>query len=290
MSDDDATRKSKSRSLTKAKKDREPSVVEDSEPASGGDGEDDEDDEEEEEYEIEAVLDAKKGHFPKVPASRPPPPATRNPPQNKLGYFVKWKNHSDEHNSWVTEEDAGYVRSPQPLARSTRRSETRRSSSTSTGSCKSARMPPRRSTRRPSARAASLSPWKTPLSQRCGIGGVRGSDASDSASAPVTGKKRKGPQKARARADDDEDEGPPAKKARLASKKNADNQEPGAVPADEYIKDMSEHMHAPTWDQLVAKIDTVEKGSDGKLYVYFTLCVTCATRRVASRARLQEKW
>ncbi|KAJ7488759.1 hypothetical protein B0H11DRAFT_2229952 [Mycena galericulata] len=26
--------------------------------------------------------------------------------KNKLGYFVKWKGYSDEHNSWVSEQDA----------------------------------------------------------------------------------------------------------------------------------------------------------------------------------------
>lgn len=26
-----------------------------------------------------------------------------------MGYFVKWKNYGEEHNSWVDEEDAGCV-------------------------------------------------------------------------------------------------------------------------------------------------------------------------------------
>ncbi|KAJ7308533.1 hypothetical protein DFH08DRAFT_719770 [Mycena albidolilacea] len=64
------------------------SEVEDSEAQESG-GEDGDDDEEE--YEIEAILDAKKGHFEK----------------NKIGYLVSWKGYGPEHNSWVAEDDAG---------------------------------------------------------------------------------------------------------------------------------------------------------------------------------------
>ncbi|KAJ7701288.1 hypothetical protein B0H14DRAFT_3032509 [Mycena olivaceomarginata] len=53
----------------------------------------DEDDEsEKEDYEIEAILEAKKGQFKKNP-------------QN-LGYYVKWKGYDETHNSWVMEDDA----------------------------------------------------------------------------------------------------------------------------------------------------------------------------------------
>lgn len=30
--------------------------------------------------------------------------------QDKLGYYVKWKGYEEQHNSWVSEEDASYVR------------------------------------------------------------------------------------------------------------------------------------------------------------------------------------
>jgi len=42
-------------------------------------------------YEIEAILDAKRG-------------ATGS---TRIGYFVKWKGYGDEENSWVDERDAG---------------------------------------------------------------------------------------------------------------------------------------------------------------------------------------
>ncbi|KAF8880196.1 hypothetical protein BD779DRAFT_1627750 [Infundibulicybe gibba] len=51
----------------------------------------DEDGGEESEYEIEAILDAKRGAF----------------PEGRIGYFVKWKGYPDSENSWVDELDAG---------------------------------------------------------------------------------------------------------------------------------------------------------------------------------------
>ncbi|KAG6884184.1 hypothetical protein C0993_000559 [Termitomyces sp. T159_Od127] len=46
---------------------------------------------EEEEYEIEEILNAKKGYF----------------PDGRMGYFVKWKGFNSSENSWVDEHDAG---------------------------------------------------------------------------------------------------------------------------------------------------------------------------------------
>lgn len=47
--------------------------------------------EEEPEYEIEAIIDAKRGMF----------------PHGRVGFFVKWKGYGDNENSWVDENDAG---------------------------------------------------------------------------------------------------------------------------------------------------------------------------------------
>ncbi|KAJ7898878.1 hypothetical protein B0H14DRAFT_2494369 [Mycena olivaceomarginata] len=49
---------------------------------------DENDESEKEDYEIEAILEAKKGHF------------------KKVGYYVRWKGYNAEHDSWVTEDDA----------------------------------------------------------------------------------------------------------------------------------------------------------------------------------------
>lgn len=43
------------------------------------------------EYEIEAILEAKRGFY----------------PEGRMGYFVKWKGFPDSENSWVDEQDAG---------------------------------------------------------------------------------------------------------------------------------------------------------------------------------------
>ncbi|KAF8801361.1 hypothetical protein BYT27DRAFT_7115334 [Phlegmacium glaucopus] len=43
------------------------------------------------EYEIEEVLDAKRGYF----------------PEGRMGYYVKWKGYGESENSWVDELDAG---------------------------------------------------------------------------------------------------------------------------------------------------------------------------------------
>ncbi|KAJ6458102.1 hypothetical protein C8R47DRAFT_164654 [Mycena vitilis] len=85
----DSEKKTKKRSSPSKKKDE--SEVEDSEPAqSAAEDDDGDEDGDEEVYEIEEILDAKRGHFPK----------------NKLGFLVSWKGYGPEHNSWVAEEDA----------------------------------------------------------------------------------------------------------------------------------------------------------------------------------------
>jgi len=57
----------------------------------GEGGSDDEASGEEVEYEIEEILDAKKGAF----------------PEGKMGYWVRWKGYGPEEDSWVNEDDAG---------------------------------------------------------------------------------------------------------------------------------------------------------------------------------------
>ncbi|KAG6820406.1 hypothetical protein H0H93_000913 [Arthromyces matolae] len=56
-----------------------------------GSQQDDADEENGEEFEIELILDAKRGSF----------------PNGRIGYFVKWKGYDDSENSWVDENDAG---------------------------------------------------------------------------------------------------------------------------------------------------------------------------------------
>ncbi|KAF5383609.1 hypothetical protein D9615_003728 [Tricholomella constricta] len=63
----------------------EPMEVDEEEDDEGGTGT------EESEFEIEAILDAKRGSF----------------PEGRMGYFVKWKGYDETENSWVDEQDAG---------------------------------------------------------------------------------------------------------------------------------------------------------------------------------------
>jgi hypothetical protein len=76
--------------------------------------------------------------------------------------------------------------------------------------------------------------------------------------------------------DKDADERPAKKPRKTTEKKNVTSAariasvEP--LPEEETIGNMAEHMHAPTWDQLIKNIDTVERVDD-TLYVYFTLYV-----------------
>lgn len=61
------------------------------EPMDVDEEEEQEGSEEESEYEIECILDAKRGSF----------------PEGRIGYFVKWKGYDESENSWVDEKDAG---------------------------------------------------------------------------------------------------------------------------------------------------------------------------------------
>lgn len=70
---------------------------------------DEEVDEEEEEYEVEAILDAKRGAVTKVSlgiTTKKRNSCVHPNLQGEWGYFVKWRGYGDEHNSWVDQKDA----------------------------------------------------------------------------------------------------------------------------------------------------------------------------------------
>ncbi|KAJ7881175.1 hypothetical protein B0H13DRAFT_2540912 [Mycena leptocephala] len=196
VSDGGKTKKKSSPSKLK-----EESEVEDSEAQQSGadDGEDDE-----EEYEIEAILDAGRGRFPK----------------NKLGYLVKWKGYGPDQNSWVMEDDAGNA----------------------------AKLIKAYWKNKKSAEPASTASKRSRMSIV--------DDASDAGESASVAKKRgrKSPKDHR------------KEKCHFCRAYRIR----GAPPEEETIGNMAEHMHAPTWDQLIKNIDTVERVDD-TLYVYFTL-------------------
>ncbi|KAF7335573.1 Chromatin-associated protein swi6 [Mycena venus] len=70
---------------------QEESEVEDNESDRQQSGGEEDEAEDSEWYEIEAILDARKGIFEK----------------KKFGYLVKWKGYGSDQNSWVAEADAG---------------------------------------------------------------------------------------------------------------------------------------------------------------------------------------
>ncbi|EGN95097.1 hypothetical protein SERLA73DRAFT_77108 [Serpula lacrymans var. lacrymans S7.3] len=75
-----------------AKKNRRESAgAEEQVEEQANDEEEGDEEEEEEEFEIEAIIEAKRGTF----------------ANGRYGYLVKWKNYGPEHNSWVDEQDAG---------------------------------------------------------------------------------------------------------------------------------------------------------------------------------------
>ncbi|KAF7317707.1 Chromo domain-containing protein [Mycena kentingensis (nom. inval.)] len=221
-SGDEATSKPPSRAASKKQKD-DAEDVPDSEPDAEAEGEDEEGDEEE--YEIEAVLRHAKGRFEK----------------GQMGYFVRWKNYDESHDSWVSEEDAAGA---QELIDAYWKTKKKPAASASTAS------------RRKSRAQAQSDDDDEPV---------------ESVSAPP--KKRGRPPKAKAAEDDDDamevDEDRPVKKARKAKKELDDAAE--TLPADEDLGNMDEYRDAPSWDHLIERVETVERRDDDELYIYFSL-------------------
>ncbi|CAK5267443.1 unnamed protein product [Mycena citricolor] len=186
-------------------------------------------DDEEEEYEIEVILDMRKEGG------------------AKKSYFVKWKNYGDEHNSWVTEEDAGNAQEliDEFLAKRKKKKDAAAEST---------------SARRQGARSSMTAANTT-------------DDASDDESTSVAKKRGRKSESAQARSaktgGKEKADERPAKKQRT-SRKATQEQEPTELPAEDELGNMSEHMSVASWDHLVDRIDTVER-SGKELQVYFTL-------------------
>ncbi|KAJ7633359.1 hypothetical protein DFH06DRAFT_691200 [Mycena polygramma] len=176
-------------SLCRSRSRIEESEVADSEPErqSGAD------DSDHEVHEIEAILDARKDLF----------------PNNKLGYFVKWKGYGPEDNSWVIEDEA---------------------TTTAADMIKAF--------------------W----------------DVKNSADSPknIAQPQKRGRKPASAK----NEEKPQNPDHSVASESSGAGAETWLE--DDDFGNMAEHMHVPTWDQLIKSIDTVER-VDETLYVHFTL-------------------
>ncbi|KAK7031637.1 hypothetical protein R3P38DRAFT_3313673 [Favolaschia claudopus] len=215
----DADKRKKKASPSKSKKDE--SEVEDSEPQQSGeeDGEEDEG-----EYEIEDILEARKGQFEK----------------HKFGYHVSWKGYGPEHNSWVTEEDAGNA---QDLIEAFWKAR---------------------------GGKPSESPKKTETKRAPRKSVIQDISDDDESAAKV---KKRGRKSTSEKPADKDDEDRPTKRPRKANEKKsvaASARKTSEEPMEEDVGNMENHMQVPTWDQLIKQIDTVER-VDNTLYVYFTL-------------------
>jgi len=176
-------------------------------------------DEEEEEFEIEEVLDAKRGVF----------------PDGRIGYFVKWKNYTEEHNSWVDELDAE------------------------------------------NAKDLVDEFWrKNPHKKRQGRKSLdkrpKKLQEYDSDGDSSTAKKKRGRKTStKAESDDEMDVDQPVrkKKATRLSKTREPSQDDND--SEVVLQTMETYMAVKNWEHLVKAVDTVERESNGELYIYFTL-------------------
>ncbi|KAF8552863.1 hypothetical protein OG21DRAFT_1498097 [Imleria badia] len=192
-----------------------------------------EEEEEEEEYEIEQIIDAKKGQF----------------PGGRMGYFVKWKNYGQEHNSWVDERDAGNAKELIDLFWAEK---------------KKSKVGPRKSEPVNSKPKLVEKPSRKSLA-----------DVELSAEPELHAKKRGRPMKEELPSDkqeprdEDEDEHRAKKKPRKSN--GVARQDNKRESDDEAVGNMKRHTKAPSWEELIETIDTVEREEDGELYVFFTL-------------------
>ncbi|KAG2346831.1 hypothetical protein BDR05DRAFT_877865 [Suillus weaverae] len=226
-SDSDADRpRAKQRKEYSSKKNRvsssEPELASENEETPGEEG-----DEQDEEYEIEEVMESKKGYF----------------GDGKFGYFVKWKGYTSEDNSWVHEDDAvnaqDLITKYWEIKRKTSKGGPRKS--IDTGKPK----PGRKST------------------------------AVEETREPTPPAKKRGRPK---KSDQEEHQGASAK----VTKQLAEDEE--AVT----FGSMKKHMTIASWENLVETIDTIERGDEGNLYVYFKIKHSDFRMREVSRLCAQK--
>jgi len=181
---------------------------------------------EESEYEIESIIDAKRGG---------------NGPG--FAYLVSWKGYSAEHNSWVDQDDAGNA--GDLIAEYWKKNSKDKKGRKSVDKPKAAR--------KSVARDASADVSSSVAKKR---GRTKVKDDSD-VEAESDGGKAKVKR---------------AKKSTSGTKttKSSSSMDVDGVDADD-IGQMENYMELESWEKLIKSVDTVEKGDDGHLYVYFTL-------------------
>ncbi|KAF8141912.1 hypothetical protein EV363DRAFT_1425922 [Boletus edulis] len=204
-----------------------------------------EEDEVEEEYEIEKILDAKKGQF----------------SGGRMGYFVKWKGYDEQHNSWVDERDAGNAKDLIDRFWAEK---------------KKSKPGPRKSEPIKSKPKPVEKPSRKSLIELV-----------DSSVEPEIHVKKRGrakkdeqPSDKIETRDEDEDEHRAKKKPRRS---NGLPRQEKRESDEDTVGNMKKHMKAPSWEELIDTIDTVEREED-ELYVFFTL--KADKKRVRENSRL----
>ncbi|KIK97343.1 hypothetical protein PAXRUDRAFT_825023 [Paxillus rubicundulus Ve08.2h10] len=195
----------------------------------------DEEGEGEEEYEIEAIIDAKKGQF----------------PGGRMGYFVKWKGYEEEHNSWVDEQDAGNAQDLIDAFWAIRK--------------KSKPAPRKSEPIRTKPKAVAEKPSRKSLANM----------SSPDAEVPAKkrGRPRKDERESDAVdvLEGDEEEQRAKKKPRRSNGAGRQSKKHESDDEVDDLGNMRGHMKVTSWENLVHTIDTVERQKDGELYVFFTL-------------------
>jgi len=159
-----------------------------------------------------------------------------------FSYLVSWKGYGEEHNSWVDDKDAGNANDliAEYWAKRSKEKKGRKSVDKPKSASKAGRKSAARDT-----------------------------------SVEVSSTKKRARSKAKKDGSDveeDSDRGRPktAKKSRKSTGAKSSSSAM-VMDVDNDIGDMEKYMHHESWEKLIKSVDTVEKGSDDKLYVFFTL-------------------
>ncbi|KAG1835798.1 hypothetical protein DFJ58DRAFT_735488 [Suillus subalutaceus] len=205
-------------------------------------------DEQEEEYEIEEVMESQKGYF----------------GDGKFGYFVKWKGYPSEDNSWVHEDDAA-------------------TSSISIGKNK--------------RKASKGGPRKSTDTGRPKTG-RKSTIVEETREPTLSAKKRSRPKKAdqeeqsekEQEASSEDDDARAKKKPRKSQGASAKKVTKQLAEDEEVVTfgSMKKHMTIASWENLVETIDTIERGDEGDLYVYFKIKHSDVRMREVSRLCAQK--
>ncbi|KAJ7616819.1 hypothetical protein DFH06DRAFT_1238512 [Mycena polygramma] len=225
------------------------SEVEDSEPerhaAENAEGED--------HAGIEAILDVNTDLF----------------PNNKLGYLVKWKGYGAEDNNWVGEDDPA-LETASDMIKAFWDAKNGPKTGAKVGSKRALDSQKGHASRADDVAVAPRKRGRPPSSKKSDEQPPEKGHASNAGDAAVAPRKRGRPPLSK-----NSDEQPPAKKGRKVGQTNAVASGSCTTyeeiwPEDKEFGNMTKYMHAPTWDQFIKRIDTVECVDD-TLYVYFTL-------------------